>query len=285
MRKAPRTGADTLVFDLEDAVAPSRKDEARKAVREVLADDDFDPDVEVCVRVDAAPEADLDALLVDELDGELDALMLPKVGGLDDVVRAEERLGRAGWELPVLALVEDAAGVLNAAEIARASATDALVFGAEDLAADLGATRTEEGTEVLYAREHVVVAAAAADVDAIDTVYTDFGDPEGLREETAFALGLGYDGKLAIHPSQVEVINDAFTPEPERVEWAERVLEARDEAEVEGRGVFQVDGEMIDAPLVAQAERIVARAAAADVGGDEGDGESGEDRTDDTTKD
>jgi citrate lyase subunit beta/citryl-CoA lyase len=116
---------------------------------------------------------------------------------------------------------------------------------------------------VLYAREHVVLAASAAGVDALDTVYTDFSDTAGLREETAFALGLGYDGKLAIHPSQVEPINEAFTPDPDEIEWASRVLDARDEAEREGRGVFSVDGEMIDAPLVAQAERIVERAAAA----------------------
>ena len=151
-------------------------------------------------------------------------------------------------------------GVLAAEAIAAADATDALAFGAEDLAADVGATRTDEGTEVLYAREHVVLAASAAGVDAIDTVYTDFSDEAGLREDAAFARRLGYDGKLAIHPAQVGPITEAFTPDPEDVEWAESVLDARDEAEREGRAVFQVDGEMIDAPLIAQAERILDRA-------------------------
>jgi citrate lyase subunit beta/citryl-CoA lyase len=273
LRKAPGTGADTLVFDLEDAVAPTRKDEARAAIRAVLVDDEFDPDAEVCVRVNPGPDADLNDLLVDDARPRLDALMLPKVTGLDDVVRVEERLHREEWELPVFALVESAAGVLNAPSVASASATEALVFGAEDLAADLGATRTDEGTEVLYARERVVVAAAAAGVDAIDTVYTDFDDEAGLREATEFALTLGYDGKMAIHPSQVAPINDAFTPDPERVEWAERVLDARDEADAGGRGVFEVDGEMIDAPLIAQAERIAERAAAADVEGRNGNPE------------
>jgi citrate lyase subunit beta/citryl-CoA lyase len=94
-------------------------------------------------------------------------------------------------------------------------------------------------------------------------VYTDFSDTAGLREETAFARTLGYDGKLAIHPSQVDPINEAFTPDPDAIEWASRVLAARDEADRAGRGVFSVDGEMIDAPLVAQAERIVDRAEAA----------------------
>jgi citrate lyase subunit beta/citryl-CoA lyase len=163
----------------------------------------------------------------------------------------------------VFALVETAAGVLNAEAIAAAAATDALVFGAEDLAADLGATRTRDGTEVLYARERSVLAASAAGVDAIDTLHTDFEDEAGLRADTAFAIELGYDGKLAIHPAQVGPINDAFTPDDERVAWAERVLDARDDARAEARGVFRVDGEMIDAPVIAQAERVIERAEAA----------------------
>ncbi|WP_280586275.1 CoA ester lyase [Halorubrum sp. Boch-26] len=278
MRKAPATGADVVCFDLEDAVAPGRKDEARTAVRDVIADPDFAPDAEVCVRLTATdPAADLDALIgartAEAASGDgsddaeasprLDAVMLPKVEGAERVERAAALCADRGLDPAVFALVETAGGVLDAEEIADADATDALIFGAEDLAADVGATRTDEGTEVLYAREHVVLAASAADVDALDTVYTDFSDTEGLREETAFALGLGYDGKLAIHPSQVDPINEAFTPDAEAIEWAERVLDARDEADREGRGVFSVDGEMVDAPLIAQAERIAERAAAA----------------------
>ncbi|WP_435073354.1 HpcH/HpaI aldolase/citrate lyase family protein [Halorubrum sp. HHNYT27] len=275
MRKAPATGADVVCFDLEDAVAPGRKDEARDAVRRVLADVDFDPDAEVCVRLTAtAPAADLDALVGSapadvggSVDADpplrLDAIMLPKVEAADRVERAAALCADRGLDLAVFALVETAGGVLSAPAIASADATSALVFGAEDLAADIGATRTDEGTEVLYAREHVVLAASAAGVDALDTVYTDFSDTEGLREETAFALTLGYDGKLAIHPSQVGPINEAFTPDAEEIDWASRVLGARDEARRADRGVFSVDGEMIDAPLIAQAERIVERAAAA----------------------
>jgi citrate lyase subunit beta/citryl-CoA lyase len=270
MRKAPGAGADVICFDLEDAVAPDRKAEARESVRAVLAAPDFDPDAEVCVRLTAAePAADLDALAgigsdaESDADPRLDAVMRPKVESPGRVEEAASLCADRGLDPAVFALVETASGVLSAESIAAASPTDALVFGAEDLAADVGATRTDEGTEVLYAREHVVLAAGAAGVDAIDTVYTDFSDTEGLREEAAFALTLGYDGKLAIHPSQVDPINEAFTPDPEDVEWASAVLDARDEADREGRGVFSVDGEMIDAPLVAQAERIVERAAAA----------------------
>jgi citrate lyase subunit beta/citryl-CoA lyase len=276
MRKAPGAGADVICFDLEDAVAPGRKDEARAAVRGVLSDPDFDPDAEVCVRLTAeSPGADLDGVLgVDEgeddsaergTDGaRLDAVMLPKVEAADRVERVAGLCAERGRDLGVFALVETAAGVLSAQAIAAADATDALVFGAEDLAADVGATRTDDGTEVLYAREHVVLAASAADVDAIDTVYTDFSDEAGLREDAAFARRLGYDGKLAIHPAQVGPITEAFTPDPADVEWAAAVLDARDEAEREGKAVFQVDGEMIDAPLIAQAERILDRAPDAD---------------------
>src|SRR5699024_6319709 len=165
---------------------------------------------------------------------------------------------------PIFALVETARGVLHAEEIADADATTALCFGAEDLAADMGANRTDDGTEVLSAREHTVLAASAAGVDAIDTLVTDIDATERLREDTEFTVDLGYDGKLAIHPAQVGVINDAYTPSDERVDWAERVLDAREKADAGDRGVFRVDGEMIDAPLVSQAERVLDRARAAD---------------------
>ena len=262
LRKAPRTGADVVVFDLEDAVAPARKAEARKAVADVLTSG-FDPDCEVCVRVTADDAtADLDVLLDD--DPRLDGLMLPKAEAGEDVRRLAERATERGDDLPVFALVETARGILHAEEIAAARPTTAVCFGAEDLAADVGASRTEAGTEVRYAREHAVLAASAADVDAVDTVFTDIEDREGLRTETEFAAGLGYDGKIAIHPAQVEPINDAYTPSPERVEWAERVLAARTAADADDRGVFRVNGEMIDAPLIAQAERVIERADAAD---------------------
>jgi citrate lyase subunit beta/citryl-CoA lyase len=262
MRKAPSTGADVVVFDLEDAVAPAGKAAARERVSDTLQE--IDPDCEVGVRVNPAGIAaddDLRAIL----DGapRLDSVMLPKVRDAGDVGTLARLLDEHGADLPVLALVESAAGVLNAAGIAAADATDAVLFGAEDLAADVGATRTTEGTEVLYARQRVVTAAAAAGVDAIDTLHTDFEDTEGLRTDTGRGIRMGYDGRMAIHPRQVGVINDAFTPDPERVAWAERVLEAREAAAAEGQGVFEVDGEMIDAPLVARAERILDRVEAA----------------------
>lgn len=266
MRKAPATGADVVCFDLEDAVAPGEKETARTAVHDVVSDPEFDPDCEVTIRLTAKTAAkDLAALFGDSSDlVRVDAVMVPKVAEDDDVSWVADLLGEHDQELPILALVESARGVLNAEEIADEPATDALVFGAEDLAADLGATRTDEGTEVLHARQQVVLAASAAGIDAIDTVHTDYGDEAGLRRETEFARELGYDGKMAIHPTQVSVINEAFTPDPEQIEWAEKVIAARDEAAAEGRGVFSVEGEMIDSPLIAQAERVLEQAAAAE---------------------
>jgi citrate lyase subunit beta/citryl-CoA lyase len=264
MRKGPASGADVVILDLEDAVAPDRKAEAREAVAEVLSDPAFDPDCEVCVRVNADPTvADEDARVA--LAGNrVDSVMLPKAESAADAETLASILGERTVDAPLIAICESAAGILHAEAIAAADPVDALAFGAEDFSADVGATRTDEGTEVLYAREHVVLAAAAAGIDAIDTLHTDIEDTEGLAEETAFVLELGFDGKICIHPSQVPVVNEAFTPAAERIEWARRVLEAAEEAEREGRGVFRVDGEMVDAPLIGQAERVRERARAAD---------------------
>ncbi len=263
LRSAPTSGADVVVFDLEDGVAPRKKDRARSVANDVLHD--IDPDCEVCVRVNPtgiAADDDLGAVLAG--DPRLDSIMLPKVSDADDVETLVRLLDEHDADVPVLALIESAAGVLHAEAIASAADTDALLFGAEDYAADVGASRTAERTEVLYARQRVVVAASAAGIDAIDTLYTDFEDTDGLRSDTEHGIEMGYDGKMAIHPRQVTVVNYAFTPSDERIAWAERVLAAQDEADAAGEGVFTVDGEMIDAPLVTQAERIIDRAEAAE---------------------
>ncbi len=280
LRKAADSGADTIVFDLEDGVAPDRKSAARETVRETLADPDFDPDPEVCVRVTPPPTTDEDLATV-LAGGTPDAVMLPMADGPDDVETLARLLREHDRSVPVLALVETARGVLEAPAIADHPRTDALLLGAEDLAADVGAIRTGGGREVEYARGRVVTAAAAAEVDAIDAVHTDLEDREGLREATLSAVEMGYDGKMVVHPAQVSVVNDAFTPDPERVAWAERVLAARWQAEAEGRGVFRVDDQMVDAPLVAQAEQIAARARAAGVDVDV-DATTGADRDDES---
>jgi len=270
MRKGPDSGADIIASDLEDAVAPSRKAEARDGLVDLLSDPNFDPDCEVCVRVNSDPdvaEMDLKALLGAEKPVRLDSIMLPKAETAADIDQLVTAISEYNTERPILAICESAAGVLHAQEIAAHDAVDCLLFGAEDLSADIGATRTQDGREVLHAREQVVLAAAAADIDAIDTLVTDFEATEHLTEDTRFGVQLGYDGKMCIHPAQVEVVNNAFTPNSERIQWARRILTAAAEAASEGRGVFRVDGEMIDAPLVTQAERVRERAEAAGLWG------------------
>ena len=264
MRKAPKRGADTVVFDLEDAVSPNRKPAAREAVNGVLTDPSFDPDCEVCVRINPDPEtarADIEGITAGT--PRLDAVMFPKVESAADVEALSEPVAAAGYDPPLIVLCESAQGILNAEAIAKAASVEAIAFGAEDLAADIGATRTEGGIEVSHARQHVVLAAGAAGVDAIDTLVTDFEAIERLTEEAEFARQLGYDGKIAIHPAQVDVINRAFTPDAGDVEWARKVVAAAEDAEVAERGVFSVDGEMIDAPLIERAEGILERYRAA----------------------
>ncbi len=266
LRKAPNSGADVLVFDLEDAVGPAQKDQARQTIRTVLADQTFDPEAEVCVRlnpIDTGAAADLEVVLTGSMP---DSVMLPKVESADEVENLTRLLDEGDADCPVLVLIESARGVLHAETIADVPLVDGLFFGAEDLAADMGATRTAEGTEVLHAREHVVLAAAAANVDAIDTIYPDITDTNGLREEARFARTLGFDGKAAIHPDQVSIINDAFTPDKDELARARRIVAASDEA---NDGVFRLDDEMIDTPIVRQAERVIRRADAADDHGDD----------------
>jgi len=258
LRKALDSDADVVVYDLEDAVAPERKAAAREAVRDALAE--VEPTCELCVRVTpigAGTQRDLHVVLDG---GTPDSVLLPKVPTADAVETLTRMLDEHDAAVPVLALVESAAGVLHAEAIARADGTDALLFGAEDLAGDIGATRTDEGAEVAHARQHVLLAARAAGVDAIDTHYPAYEDDDGLHRAAGEARRLGYDGKMAIHPAQVPIINAAFTPDDDELAWAHRILDAATAAGDQDNGVFVVDGEMIDAPQVRQAERIVERA-------------------------
>ncbi|KTG12210.1 HpcH/HpaI aldolase/citrate lyase family protein [Haloferax profundi] len=257
LQKAPSSGADTLIFDLEDAVAPSQKESARATVRDVLADPSFNPEAEIVVRINEEIKGQNDIAALE--DAAPDAVMVPKVSNSEDLSYVEDILQEHNVDCTVFALVESAKGVLNAPEIASAPVTSAVALGAEDLAVDLGASRSADGTEILYARERIVLAASAAGIDAIDTPYTTLRDNDGLRADAKFARDIGFDGKLAIHPKQVSRINEAFTPNEDRVMWARRVVEAWESAEQSGRGVVEVDGEMIDAPLLEQAQEILRR--------------------------
>ena len=267
MEKAVGTDADTVIFDLEDAVAPDVKSEARRTVRSLLDALD-DPDPERCVRINPyenGGRADVERV-VGDVSTPPEAIALPKVDDRETVTGLADHLADLGVaDVDIVPLIETAAGVIAADEVASAPGVDAVAYGDQDFTADIGATVTEEKTESLYARQRIVVAAAAAGVDAVDTVFTDIGDRDGLAEQAEFVVSLGFDGKLAIHPEQIPVINDAFTPTDDQLEWAETVLDAHERASAADEGVFTVDGQMIDPPLVERARTFVERAEAAGI--------------------
>jgi len=267
LETAVETAADTVIFDLEDAVAPASKEQARRTVQSTLDALD-DPAPNVAVRVnpyDLSGRADVDAV-VGDVATPPDSVLLPKVDDADPVEALHDQLAALGASnVGIVPLIETAAGVLSADEIAAAPGVTAVAYGDQDFTADIGATVTDDKTESLYARQRTVVAAAAAGVDALDTVHTDIEDVAGLREQTEFVVELGFDGKLAIHPDQIPVINEAFTPTSDELEWAEKVLAGQERASEADAGVFTVDGQMIDPPLVERARTIVRRAEAAGI--------------------
>lgn len=264
--KAAALAVDSVIMDLEDGVAFNRKAEARQTIVHALSQLDFGPR-ERLVRINSPSTAfeidDLDAVLPARPDG----IVIPKVEGADQVQYVCDIIAQAelasGWEagtIRVLAIIETARGVLNLRDIAGADPRlDALMFGAEDLAGDMGATRTPEGWEVFYARSAVVLAAAAYGIQAIDTVFVTLDNLEGLRRETQQALAMGYAGKMAIHPRQVPVITEVFTPSDAAVANARRLIEAHAAHQAAGSGVFVWEGRMVDMPMIRAAERVLAR--------------------------
>lgn len=200
-----------------------------------------------------------------------DGIVIPKVEDSDSIRWASDRIAAAeqanGWspgEVILIAMVETARGIVNLKEIASSDVRlQALIFGAEDLAGDIGAIRTPAAWEVFYARSAVVTHAAAYGLQAIDMVYIDYGDTEGLIAETAQASQMGYAGKQVIHPNQIGPVQAAFTPDDAAIHQALRIMGAMREHQEAGTGAFSLDGKMIDMPLVKAAERVLARAQAA----------------------
>jgi citrate lyase subunit beta/citryl-CoA lyase len=254
LEKALSVGADAVIADLEDAVAPMRKEEARAHVVAWLSEDAGGTERVVRINPPGTPwfEDDLAAV-----HAEADTLLLPKTES------AKQVAGLAGGEVPVIALIETAAGVLAAADVAAASPqVEALCFGHVDFARDLDLFQPDprEGL-LLHARCQVVLAAKAAGKLAIDTVHPDVRNTKGFEAATADARTLGFDGKLCIHPIQVTEANRAFTPRPDEIARAERIVAAWERAGEEAVGAFALDGEMIDAPVVAACVRLLERAA------------------------
>ena len=262
MRKSLTTDADAVVFDLEDAVAPAEKSYAREAIGEMLSETHTETEVGVRINtLDTGGATDIRAIAGGDTDP--DMIALPMVESVEETVKLGSLLEAMDSDALVTAIVETGRGLVNAPEIAASEYVDVLGLGAEDLAAELGATRTAKGEEIIHARQQVVTAAASGGIPCLDTVFTDIGDRDGLREDAERSVQVGFDGKIAIHPSQVGPINEAFTPPAERIEWARKVLEAKQEAADSEKGVFEVDGQMIDPPLIAQAQRVVDLAEAA----------------------
>jgi citrate lyase beta subunit len=267
IEKVRRLEADAIILDLEDAVAVSEKESARETVCRSLDSVDFGKK-ERLVRLNAAATpffaADLTAVAAASCDG----VVVPKVESPASLADVDAALALAEREnnwpegsRRILALIETALGMMNLKEICQATPRlDALIFGAEDLTADLGAVRSRAGLEILYARCAVVTAAAAYDLQAIDTVFIDIEDLEGLREDANLARNLGFDGKLAIHPGQLATINDVFSPTEEEIAAARRLLQVAAQLRDSGVGAFTMDGQMIDLPLIKAAEQVLERA-------------------------
>jgi len=270
--KAVATAADGIILDLEDAVAPGEKPRARDWVVAALRGVDFRGHERI-VRVNPLDgpygREDLGAVVP----AAPDAVLFPKVGTAAEVARLDEELGRLerAADLPqggirLHLLVETVAGVLNAVEIARASArTVALLFGAGDLARETRGRLVPSRASELFALSQVLLAARAAGLEALDTPYFTLDDAPGLEAHARFAADLGYDGKALIHPSQIDVVNRLFTPSPDAVAQARRVLAAYDEAAGQGAGALSLDGHFIDAVHVSMARQTLERARLAGV--------------------
>jgi len=262
-------GPDSVVLDLEDAVSINEKDSARILVRNALRTVDFGPS-EVVVRINALSTPygrdDLEAIVCPELD----AVRLPKceqeedVRELDEILnKLESERGMTRGSVKIMPLIESAMGSYNAVEIARASSRNSAInFGGEDYTSDMGAQRTREGAELLDIRMRILMAARIAGIDALDTVFGNVNDEEGLVAETRLIKQLGFDGKSIIHPRQVKPIHQVFTPSEKEINKAKRVIQAIEEAEKRSSGVVALDGRMIDAPVVAKARRVLAFAEA-----------------------
>ena len=262
-------GADAVIFDLEDAVAPAEKDAARILVRNTMRYMDF-RGCERIVRINSTDtpywKADLDAVMPQKPE----LILLPKTGSSKDTLEVdaymtelEQKLGFASNTVGLMPLIETALGVENAFQIAASTRrVQALFLGAEDLTADLQCKRTKEGREIEYARTRLVVAARAAGVDVYDTPFTDVNDDAGILEDAQLAKSLGFTGKASISPRHVEVINRVFSPTLQEIDYAYEVMDAIAQAKAQGKGAIALRGKMIDAPIVARAERTIAMAEA-----------------------
>ncbi len=269
-------GADAIIFDLEDAVSPAEKDAARILVRNTMQYMDLGG-CEKIVRINSVDtaywQADIDTIAPQKPH----LILLPKSACAEDIrlvdsylAETEQKLGMEANTIGLMPLIETALGVENAFAIASAAKrVKALFLGAEDLTADLQCKRTKEGREIEYARTRLVVAARAAGVDVYDTPFTDVNDDEGILADAQLAKALGFTGKASISPRHVEVINSVFSPTQKEIDYAYEVMDAIELAKSQGKGAIALHGKMIDAPIVARAQRTIDIANALGLGREE----------------
>ena len=264
-------GPDSIMLDLEDSVTMAEKDTARLLVYNALKTIDYGT-TEMVVRVNplSTPygKKDIEAVVK----AGVDVVRMPKTETADEVREMEAEIERVEKEIgclgrtKIMAAIESALGVVNAYAIATASKRMmGIALGAEDYCANLKTQRSPEGIELLLARQTIVVAARAAGIDALDTVYSNLNDMETFRKEVEQIHKMGFDGKSIINPRQIDIVNEVFTPSQKAIDKAMAVVGAIKEAEKRGSGVIALNGKMVDRPVVLRAQRTIDLAVAAGV--------------------
>lgn len=264
-------GSDSIMLDLEDSVTMAEKDAARLLVYQALKTVDYG-NTEMVVRINPLNtpygKKDIEAVVK----AGVDVIRMPKTETAEEVVEVEREIERVERELgcvgrtKIMAAIESTLGIVNAYAIATASPRMmGIALGAEDYCANLKAQRTPGGDELRLARETIVVAARAAGIDALDTVYSNLNDMETFRQEVEYIKTLGFDGKSIINPRQIEVINEVFAPKEKEITKARAIIAAIKEAEAKGSGVIALNGKMIDRPVVIRAQRTINLAIASGI--------------------
>ncbi len=260
-----------IMLDLEDSVTMAEKDTARLLVYNALKSIDYG-DTEMVVRINPLNtpygKKDIEAVVK----AGVHVIRMPKTETAEEVVEVEREIERVEKEIgclgrtQIMAAIESTLGVVNAYAIATASKRMmGIALGAEDYSANLKTQRTPGGEELRLARETIVVAARAAGIDALDTVYSNLNDMETFRKEVEFIKTLGFDGKSIINPRQIEVVNEVFAPSEKAIEKARTIIAAIKEAEKKGSGVIAVNGKMVDRPVVIRAQRTIELALASGI--------------------
>ena len=262
---------DAIMLDLEDSVTMAEKDAARLLVYNALKTIDYG-NIEMVVRINPlnTPYGKKD--IEDVVKAGVHVVRMPKTETADEVREVEREIERVEQEIgclgrtQIMAAIESALGIVNAYEIAVASKRMmGIALGAEDYCANLKTQRTPGGDELRLARETIVVAARAAGIDALDTVYSNLDDMETFRKEVEFIKTLGFDGKSIINPRQIDIVNEVFAPKEKDINKALTILAAIKEAEKRGSGVIAVNGKMVDRPVVIRAQRTIDLAIASGV--------------------